>query len=54
MVLEWRERQHEDMDQEAMRGAPTLQYLQQCVLLKFYCTSDMRANVHLPETLISY
>ena len=25
MVLEWRQREHEDMDREAMRGSPTLQ-----------------------------
>ena len=37
-----------------MRDAPTLQALQQCGLLKFYCTSNMRANVYLLETLISY
>ena len=37
-----------------MLDAPTLQALQQCVLLKFFCTSNMRANVHLLETLISY
>ena len=28
IVLEWREREHEDMDQEAMQDAPTLQSLQ--------------------------
>ena len=54
MVLEWREREHEDMDREEMRDAPNLQALQQCGLLKFYCTSSMRANVYLLETLISY
>ena len=39
MVLEWREREHEDMDRESLRDAPTLQALQQCgfveVLLHF-------------------
>ena len=54
MVLEYREREHEDMDREAMRNASTLHALQQCSLLKFYCTSGMRANVYLLETLISY
>ena len=24
MVLEWREREHEDMDQQALRNAPTV------------------------------
>ena len=54
MVLEWREREHKDMDQEALQDAPTLQALQQCGLLKFYCTFGMRANVRLLENLISY
>ena len=43
MVLEWREREHEDMDREAMRDAATLQALPISGLLKFYCTSNMRA-----------
>ena len=54
MALEWREREHKDMDREALRDSPTLQALQQSGLLKFYCTSSMRANVYLQEKLISY
>ena len=54
MVVEWREREHKDMDWEALWDAPTLQALQQCGLLKFYCTSDMRVNVCLLEHMISY
>ena len=27
MVLEWREREHEDMDREALRDAPTIHAL---------------------------
>ena len=53
-VLEWRETEHEDMDQEALWDAPTLQDLQRCGFLKFYCTFGMRDNVHLLEKLISY
>ena len=29
MVLEWREREHEDMDQEYLQDAPTVNALQQ-------------------------
>ena len=47
-----REREHEDIHREAMQDSPTLQALQQCGLLKFYCTSNMRANVCLLEMLI--
>ena len=45
MVLEWREMEHEDMDREAMRDAPTLQSLQISGLLKFYCMSNMIAEM---------
>ena len=54
MVLEWREHEHEDMDQEALQDAPTVHILCQSGLLKFFCTSPMRANFHLLEFLINY
>ena len=54
MVLEWREREHEDMDQEALQDAPTVNVLCQSGLLKFLCASPMQANVRLLEFLINY
>ena len=54
MVLEWREREHETMDQDALRSAPTMQALWQSGLLKFIFTSPMRSNVCLLEFLINY
>ena len=54
MVLEWRECEHEDMDQESLQDAPTVNVLHQSGLLKFFCTSPMRANVRLLEFLINY
>ena len=54
MVLEWREREHEDMDQEALQDAPTMIVLHSSGLLKFLCTSPMRANVRLLEFMINY
>ena len=54
MVLEWREREHEDMDQDALHSAPTVQALWKSEFLKFFCTSPMLANVHLLEFLINY
>ena len=54
MVLEWREREHEDMDQEALQYAPTMNVLRQSGLLKFLCASPMRENVCLLEFLINY
>ena len=54
MVLEWREREHEDMDQDALRSAPMVHALRKSGLLKFFCTSPMQSNVHLLEFLINY
>ena len=54
MVLEWREREHEDMDQDALQSAPTVNALRQSELLKFFCTSPMRSNFLLLEFMINY
>ena len=54
MVLEWREREYEDMDQDSLPSAPTMHALRQSGLLKFFCTSPMRSNVCLLEFLINY
>ena len=54
MVLEWREREHEDMDQDALRISSIVHALRQSGLLKFLCTSPMRSNIHLLEFLINY
>ena len=52
MVLEWREREHEDMDRLEMSDSMTLNALQRCALLKFYRTSNMRSQVRLLEMLV--
>ena len=54
MVLEWKECEHEDMDQETLQSAPTVNVLRSSGLLKFFCTSPMRANVLLLEFMINY
>ena len=54
MVLESREREHEDMDQDALRSAPTVHALRHSGLLKFFCTLHLQSNVHLLEFLINY
>ena len=54
MVLEWREREREDMDQDALRNSPTVNALRKSGLLKFFCTSPMRSNVCLLEFMINY
>ena len=53
-MLEWREREYEDMDQQALRNDPTVNALRQSGLLKFFCTSPMQSNVSLLEFLINY
>ena len=54
MVLEWREREHEIMDHAALQSAPTVQELRTNGLLKFFCTSPMRANVCILEFMVNY
>ena len=54
MVLEWRDREHENMDQGALQDAPIMHILCQSGLLKFFCTLPMQANVRLLEFLINY
>ena len=54
MVLEWREREHEIMDHAALESAAVIQALRTCGLLKLFCTSPMRSNVHLLEFMVNY
>ena len=54
MVLEWREWEHENMDQEVLQSVPTIHALRMSGLLKILCTSPMRANVCLLEFMINY
>ena len=54
MVLEWREREHEIMDQAALQSALTIQALRTNGLLKFFCTSPMWDNVHILEFMVNY
>ena len=54
MVLEWREREHEDMDKQELQDAPTMNVLHSSGLLNFFCTSPMQADVYLLEFLINY
>ena len=54
MVLEWREREHEIMDHVTLQSVPTVQALRTSGMLKFFCTSSMRANVHILEFMVNY
>ena len=48
MVLEWREREHGDVE-EAVRGADLMaqQALRACGLYKFWCLGSLRAKTRL-------
>ena len=54
MVLEWREKEHEDMDREAMHDILTLNALWWCGFLKFFHAANMHAQPILLETLVRY
>jgi hypothetical protein len=52
MVLEWRERKHEDDNATAENHPPTLVALRDCGLLKYFRIPGMRAQVRLLEHLV--
>ena len=54
MVLEWREQEHENMDQEALQSVPTIHALQMSGLLKLFRTSPMQTSIYLLEFMINY
>jgi hypothetical protein len=52
MVLEWREREHEEDNAIAGNHPPTIAALRNCGLLKYFCISGMRAQIRLLEYLV--
>ena len=52
MVLEWREREHEDDNATAENHPATIASLRDCGLLKYFRIPGMRAQVHLLEHLV--
>ena len=42
------------MDHAALQSVPTLQALRTSGLLKFFCTSPMRANVRILEFMVNF
>ena len=53
MVLEWWEREHEDIDHVSIGDPMTINALRRFVFLKFYGMSNMQAQVRLMETLVN-
>lgn len=54
MVVEWREREHEAEDNEALNDPKIVNVLRQCGLLKYFQTSSMRLETSLLQLLIGY
>jgi hypothetical protein len=52
MVLEWREREHEEDNENAENNLPTIVALRYCGLLKYFRIPGMRAQVRLLEYLV--
>jgi hypothetical protein len=54
MVLEWREREHEEVDVVVDRDLGAQMALKRCGLYKFWVLKGMRAQVRLLEMLVGY
>jgi hypothetical protein len=54
MVIEWRERKHEEIDAAVERNAGAQQDLKICGLYKFWALKGMRAQVRLLQMLVNY
>ena len=54
MVLEWREKEHEEMDAAIDRDLVAQVALKICGLYKFLVLKGMRAQVRLLEMLVGY
>ena len=54
MVLEWREREHGDVEEAVQGDLMDQQPLQACVLYKFWCLGSLRAKPRLLQLLVYY
>jgi hypothetical protein len=54
MVLEWREREHEEVDVAVERDPGAQMALKICGLYKFWALKGMRAQVRLLQMLVNY
>jgi hypothetical protein len=52
MVLEWREREHAEVDAAVDRDLGTQMALKRCVLYKFWALKGMRAQMRFLEMLV--
>ena len=54
MVLEWREREHGDVEEVVMADLMAQQALHACGLYKFWCLGGLRAKLGLLQMLVDY
>ena len=54
MVLEWREREHGDVEEAVQGDLMAQQALQACGLYKFWCLGILRAKPRLLQLLVDY
>ena len=54
MVLEWREREHGDVEEAVQADLMAQQALQACGLYKFWCLGSLRAKPRLLQLLVDY
>jgi hypothetical protein len=54
MVLEWREREHEEVDDTVERDTGAQMALKICGLYKFWALKGMRAQVRFLQFLVDY
>ena len=54
MVLEWREREHGDVEGAVRAALMAQQALRSCGLYKFWCLGGIRAKPRLLQMLVDY
>ena len=54
MVLEWREREHEDVEESIQGDLMAQQALRACGLYKFWCLGGLRGKPRLLQMLVDY
>ena len=54
MVLEWREREHGEVEEAIRADVMAQQALRACRLYKFWCLGGVRAKPRLLEMLVDY
>ena len=54
MVLEWREREYEDVDREVQGGMVSKQESRECILYKFWSLGSLRDQPRILQMFVDY